>query len=135
MSDWGGTHSTIAAIAGLDMDMPGDLNFDGLNNSYFGANLTAYVQNNTIPESRLDDMATRILAAWYLLEQDSDFPAANFNSFNPDDEATNQHIDVQGDHAEIVRTIGAASTVLLKNTKKALPLKKPRSMMLVGKQS
>jgi beta-glucosidase len=31
-----------------------------------------------------------------------------------------------------VREIGAASTVLLKNTDEALPLKKPRSIVLVG---
>jgi hypothetical protein len=31
-----------------------------------------------------------------------------------------------------VREIGAASTVLLKNTGAALPLKKPRSIVLVG---
>ncbi|THH13312.1 hypothetical protein EW146_g6883 [Bondarzewia mesenterica] len=133
MSDWAATHTTISAIVGLDMTMPGDLNLEGGNLSYFGANLTDYVLNNTIPESRVNDMATRILAAWYLLEQDSpDYPTVNFNSFFPLDEATNEHIDVQNDHADLVRKIGAASTVLLKNIKKALPLKKPHSLVLVG---
>jgi hypothetical protein len=37
------------------MTMPGDITFDS-GTSYFGKNLTAYIQNGTIPESRLDDM-------------------------------------------------------------------------------
>ena len=32
----------------------------------------------------------------------------------------------------IVRDIGAASTVLLKNVNKALPLKKPRRIAIIG---
>ena len=60
------------------------------------------------------------------------YPTTNFDAFNPANEATNEHIDVQEDHYEVVREIGAASTVLLKNTNGALPLKKPRSIVLVG---
>ena len=61
MSDWSAQHSTISAMTGLDMTMPGDITFDS-NTSYYGANLTSYVDNGTIPEARVDDMATRILA-------------------------------------------------------------------------
>ncbi|KAG6830364.1 hypothetical protein H0H87_008310 [Tephrocybe sp. NHM501043] len=112
--------------------MPGDVVFNS-NTTYFGSNITDYVNNGTIPESRVDDMATRILAAWYLLKQDSpSYPKVNFDAFLTDNEATNEHIDVQDDHYKIVREIGAASTVLLKNVKNALPLKKPRSIVLVG---
>ena len=43
--------------------------------SYLGKNLTQAVNNGSVPIERLDDMATRILAGWYLLEQDKpDFP-------------------------------------------------------------
>jgi hypothetical protein len=56
MSDWSATKSTISAITGLDMTMPGDI-VSG--DSYFGGNLTAYVNNGTIPEARVDDMAVR----------------------------------------------------------------------------
>jgi beta-glucosidase-like glycosyl hydrolase len=78
-------------------------------------------------------LATRIIAAWYFLHQDApSYPATNFDAFNPDNEATNEHIDVQDDHYKLVREIGAASTVLLKNERDALPLKKPRSIVLVG---
>ncbi|KAF9451014.1 glycoside hydrolase family 3 protein [Macrolepiota fuliginosa MF-IS2] len=132
MSDWGATESTMGAATGLDMTMPGDITFSS-GTSYFGGNLTAYVLNGTIPEARVNDMATRILAGWYLLRQDSSsFPTTNFDAFNPDDDSVNERIDVQADHDQIVRQIGAASIVLLKNERNALPLKKPRSLVLIG---
>ncbi|KAI9457434.1 beta-glucosidase [Lactarius psammicola] len=100
MSDWSAQHSTISAITGLDMTMPGDITFFS-GTSYFGANLTAY-------------------------------PHTNFNAFHPLDEATNEHIDVQDDHGTVVHEVGTASTVLLKNVNGALPLKKPRKLVLIG---
>jgi beta-glucosidase len=78
-------------------------------------------------------MATRILASWYLLGQDSpNYPKTNFNAFLPLDEATNEHIDVQDDHGKLVREIDTSSIVLLKNVNGALPLKKPRKVVLIG---
>ncbi|KAI0034487.1 beta-glucosidase [Vararia minispora EC-137] len=130
MSDWSATHSTQSAVTGLDMTMPGDISF-GSGTSYFGANLTAAVADGIIPEERVTDMAERILAAWYLLGQDKNYPAPNFNAFNPLDDATNKHIDVQDDHYKVVREIGDASIVLLKNNG-ALPLNKPRSLAIIG---
>ncbi|MGA8937692.1 MAG: glycoside hydrolase family 3 C-terminal domain-containing protein, partial [Acidobacteriaceae bacterium] len=54
LSDWEGTHSTVkAALAGLDMEQPGD--------TYFGAPLKAAVQAGKVPEARLDDMVHRIV--------------------------------------------------------------------------
>jgi beta-glucosidase-like glycosyl hydrolase len=132
MTDWTAQHSTMSAMTGLDMSMPGDISFYS-NASYFGANLTAYVKNGTIPVARVDDMATRILASWYLLGQDSpDYPKTNFNAFLPLDEATNEHVDVQDNHGELVREIDTSSIVLLKNVNDALPLKKPRKLVLIG---
>ena len=58
MSDWQATEGTISAMTGLDMTMPGDIKF-GSRDSFFGGNLTAYVNNGTIPEARVDDMAVR----------------------------------------------------------------------------
>jgi beta-glucosidase len=53
-SDWGATHSTVAsANAGMDMQMPDD--------SFFGAALKQAVQDGQVPQSRLDDMVSRIL--------------------------------------------------------------------------
>ncbi len=77
--------------------------------------------------------ATRIIAGWYFAHQDDpSFPATNFDSSHPDSEATNEHVDVQEDHYKLVREIGAASTVLLKNTNNALPLNNPRTLVLLG---
>ncbi|KAF5333925.1 hypothetical protein D9758_017474 [Tetrapyrgos nigripes] len=117
MSDWQATLSTFGSVeGGLDMTMPGDITFDS-GDSYFGGNLTEYVRNGTIPEERVDDMATRILAAWYLAHQDSpSYPTTNFNAFNIPDEATNERVNVQADHYKIVREIGRAG-IVLKNEK------------------
>ncbi|KAM5539627.1 hypothetical protein V8D89_006736 [Ganoderma adspersum] len=134
MSDWGAHHSTLAAVAGLDMSMPGDITFFS-GTSWWGTNLTAFVENGTIAEARVDDMAERIIGAWYLLGQDSDYPDVNFNGWLLNDPATNSHVDVQSDHFKVVREIGAASTVLLKNVAGALPLRKPRSIAIIGNDS
>lgn len=129
-SDWWATHSTTAVNQGLDMTMPGDI-AAGSGTTYFGSSLVNAVQNGSVPQSRIDDMATRILAAWYLLGQDSGFPAVNFNSWNLN-APINTHAEVQGDHASLIRTIGAASTVLLKNTNGVLPLRAPKTIAIVG---
>ena len=59
-------------------------------------------------------------------------PPVNFNAFDINDPATNAHVDVQADHFKVVREIGAAGTVLLKNVDGALPLSKPKSIALIG---
>jgi beta-glucosidase len=130
-SDWSATMSTLSAVAGLDMTMPGDISFNS-GDSYFGGNLTDYVNEGYISMARVDDMATRIIAAWYYLHQDEDYPTPNFNAFNANDEVNNKHVNVQADHYKLVRQIGAAGTVLLKNENSALPLNKPRNLVLIG---
>ncbi|KAI6118095.1 glycoside hydrolase superfamily [Pisolithus sp. B1] len=130
MSDWAATMNTLSAVAGLDMTMPGDITL-GSGTTYFGANLTAYVMNNTISEARLDDMATRIIAAWYYMHQDQGYPNVTVDSFNPYN-PLNQEVNAQSNHDELVRKIATAGTVLLKNEGNALPLTKPKSIVLVG---
>lgn len=82
MSDWAAQHSGVSsALAGLDMTMPGDEGFDS-GNSFWGANLTVAVLNGTVPEWRIDDMATRIMAAWYYVGRgDNNPPAPNFSAW------------------------------------------------------
>lgn len=128
-SDWSATMDTLGVVAGLDLTMPGDITL-GSGTTYFGQNLTDFVLNDTISIQRLDDMATRIIAAWYFLHQDEGYPNATVSSFdlyNP----INQEVNAQSDHYLIVREIGAAGTVLLKN-EGALPLYKPKNIILVG---
>ncbi|KAJ6452717.1 hypothetical protein C8R47DRAFT_1229294 [Mycena vitilis] len=76
--------------------------------SDFGANLVNAVNSGS-------DMATRTLAAWYLLGQDTGYPAVNFDAWN-NNAAFNQHVNVQSNHAAFIRRIDAASTVLLKKS-------------------
>ncbi|TCD67531.1 hypothetical protein EIP91_012285 [Steccherinum ochraceum] len=129
MSDWWATHSGAPAVnAGLDMTMPGDTAANS-GQTYFGQNLVSAVQSGQVAEARLDDLATRILAAWYLLKQDSGFPAVNFNAWNS---AQGSHIDVQADHANVIRAIDQQSNVLLKNKNAVLPLKSLKSIAVIG---
>nr|AAC26489.1 cellulose-binding beta-glucosidase [Phanerodontia chrysosporium] len=129
MSDWWATHSGAPAVnAGLDMTMPGDETLSS-GTTYFGQNLVNAVNSGQVSQARVKDMATRILAAWYLLGQDQNFPAVNFNSWNS---GQGQHVNVSGNHASLIRTIGAASQILLKNVNSALPLKKPKTIGIIG---
>ncbi|KAJ7160088.1 glycoside hydrolase family 3 protein [Mycena filopes] len=131
MSDWGATHSTAAAVlAGLDVTMPGSL-VRGTNSSFFGTTLVAAVQNGSVSEARVDDMAVRVLAAWYLLGQDSGYPPVNFDSHD-NNAADDERVDVQDDHKVLIREIGKASTVLLKNRGKTLPFKHLKTIGIVG---
>ena len=149
-SDWLAQRSGVAsALAGLDMTMPGD----GLNwmngDSLFGPVLTRSVLNGSLPMERLDDMVTRVVAAWYQLGQDDkarwpNLPPEgdgrpNFSTWTNDkvgkihegsDDPTtavvNQFIDVQGQgndfHGRLAQEVAAEGTVLVKNEDNILPL-------------
>lgn len=41
-------------------------------------------------------------------------------------------MDVRDDHADLIRELGAAGIVLLKNTKNTLPLKAPKNIGVFG---
>jgi beta-glucosidase len=134
MSDWGAQHSgTQSVLAGLDMTMPGSVSFLDPT-SFWGSNLTVAVLNGTVPQWRLDDAALRIVAAWYYVGRDTKAVPINFDSWTTDTFGyehfavgegyglINEHVDVRGEHASLIRQIGSASTVLLKNVNNALPL-------------
>ncbi|KAJ7099740.1 beta-glucosidase [Mycena epipterygia] len=151
VSDWAAMINGVQpALAGLDMNMPGfvgyflaslfqnpdllrqgvgpqnDPNPSTATNSWWGAALIEMVNNGSVPEARVDDMVTRTLAAWYKMGQDEDYPDVNFSQLTEatflNGELVNEHVNVQGDHYKLIREIGAASTILLKNTKGTLPL-------------
>ncbi|KAF4126206.1 beta-glucosidase [Geosmithia morbida] len=148
MSDWGATHSGVASIEqGLDMNMPGGLGNYGTDwdaGSYFGKNVTIAVNNGTVAESRIDDMILRIMTPYYWLGQDNGFPSidassGDLNTFSPKSTwrynftfTGERSRDVRDNHGDLIRRHGAAATVLLKNEKKALPLKAPKSIGVFG---
>lgn len=127
VTDWGAQHTgTAAALAGLDMAMP-----DG--QSFWGANFTEAFRNGSVPISRLDDMATRIIAAWYKLGQDSpDYPAPGigmpYNLSTP-----HSIVDARDPASRSTVYEGAIEGhVLVKNEKNALPLKDPKLLAVFG---
>jgi beta-glucosidase len=145
MSDWGAQLAGVAsALAGLDMTMPGSTILSDTSISYWGANLTQAVVNGSVPLSRLDDMVTRILAAWYFTGQDKDYPMPNFSSWTTSTYGNyyyaasegygqiNAHVDVRGNQGDINRQLVADSIVLLKNVNNTLPLSKPMEIGVFG---
>ncbi|KAK2601946.1 glycoside hydrolase 3 [Conoideocrella luteorostrata] len=123
MLDWNAQHNLNSANAGLDMLMP-------MGGSW-GNNLTEAVRNGTVAEMRVTDMATRILAAWYLVGQNKDFPTPGIGM----KKLTKPHepIDARDARSKPVLMEGAISGhVLVKNENKTLPLKKLKMVSVYG---
>ncbi|KAI1266942.1 glycoside hydrolase family 3 protein [Xylariaceae sp. FL1019] len=119
MTDWNAQHTTDgSANAGLDMTMPGS-DYDG-GTVLWGSKLSQAVSSGQVQQSRVDDMARRVLAAWYLLGQDSSYPSVNLG------------VNVQGTHNTNIRSIARDGIVLLKNDGNILPLNEPGKLALVG---
>lgn len=127
VSDWRAQHGGVAAAkSGLDLMMPDA----GL---WKDNALIEAINNGTMDSERLDDMATRIIASWYLMGMDSaNYPPAGLGlpKF-----LTLPHNSVEvKDPSSRKATLQAAieGHVLLKNVDKALPLKSPRLLSLFG---
>lgn len=101
VSDWGGTQSTTkAAMAGLDVEMPG--------NDSFGAPLKKAVESGEVPLARLNDMVHRVLRT-------------EFDSGIVDDPPQPESPDVMRGF-EVAQKTEERGAVLLKNEGKLLPL-------------
>jgi beta-glucosidase len=126
VSDWYALHTGIAAaVNGLDLVMPDP--------SYWKGVLSSSAKNGSLPQARLDDMATRIIATWYLLGMDSpSYPSKGIgmpaimtsphrlvNAIDPASKSTLLQSAIEGH-------------VLVKNINNALPLKKPALLSLFG---
>jgi beta-glucosidase len=113
ISDWGGTHSTAkAALAGLDIEMPG--------NSFFGAALKKAIDTGEVTQDHINDMVHRILR--------TEFAVGLFD--NP---PSPKVVDVFGG-LEIAQRVAEQGTVLLKNASGQLPLNAStiRSIAIIG---
>ena len=114
VSDWEATHTTEkAALAGLDMQMPGD--------EHFGQPLLQAVQSGRVPMTRLDDMVHRLLRSMFAAGVIDHPPTRRtvVDPFRGRDDA--QHIAEEG-------------IVLLKNQGNVLPLDaaKVRTIAVIG---
>lgn len=141
VSDWGAQHTGVfSALAGLDMTMPGEVYDEWLTGkSNWGPLLTRAVYNTTIPQNRLDDMVTRIIAPFFAIDTTSlpgpdDVP--NFSSWSQHTYGQqypyqhfgpivqqNWHQDVRTEFSEkAALTVARESIVLLKNQGHNLPI-------------
>ncbi|KAK3684979.1 glycosyl hydrolase family 3 N terminal domain-containing protein [Podospora appendiculata] len=146
MSDWLSHISGVdSALAGLDMDMPGDTQIPLFGNSLWMYELTRSVLNGSVPLDRLNDMATRIVAAWYQVGQDKGYTPPNFSSNTHDRDGllypaallsptgqVNWYVNVQADHWKVARQVAQDAITLLKNNGSVLPLSTAGSIKVFG---
>ena len=124
VTDWGSLHDTVAgALGGTDVEMNG-----GKSIRYFKEPLAEAVKAGKVPESRIDDMARRVLYVQAKLGKLDGRPRAEGAINTPE-------------HQALAREIGAEGMVLLKNDGGFLPLTKtlgekrsPR-LVLVGQRA
>ena len=126
VSDWVAQHSDQAsANAGLDMAMP--------DSKYWGGNRLANMVDDGLNRTRLEDMATRIVATWYQFGQDKpDLPKLGVGM--PVD-VTKPHdfVDARDPTAKASLLQQAVEGhVLVKNIRGALPLRSPQVLSLFG---
>lgn len=127
ITDWGAQHAGYhSALAGTDMAMPDSTDF-------WKRGMVPAVQNGSVPESRVDDMAVRILAAWHRLGQDAaDYPSLGVGM--PSD-LTKPHKRVDARDPAARQTLYQAAVeghVLVKNEAGFLPLKQPKLLSIFG---
>lgn len=116
MSDWDGTHSTVAsATAGLDQEQPATGYFEGV----MGEGIKQALANGHLQMSVLDGMVHRILRAMFTVGA-YQHPTTVTSIDAPTDAAIAQEIEEQG-------------AVLLKNAGGQLPLSKSlKSVAVIG---
>lgn len=135
-----------SALAGLDMDMPGDTQVPLFGFSLWMYDLTRSALNGSVPMDRLNDMATRVVATWYKMGQDNNYPPTNFHigTKNKEDALypaafpdsprgiVNEFVEVQADHDVIARQMAQDAVTLLKNDGDLLPLSTSRTLKVFG---
>ncbi|TEA21993.1 putative beta-glucosidase F [Colletotrichum sidae] len=147
MSDWLSHMSGVdSALAGLDLNMPGDTQVPLFGYSYWMYDLTRSVLNGSVPMDRLNDMTTRIIATWYQLGQDQGFPSLNFATGTRDREGpfypgawpfspsgvVNEFVQVQDNHHLVARQVAQEAITLLKNADSLLPIATSTAIKVFG---
>lgn len=115
MSDWGATHSTVkAANAGHDQET----GYTKIADMHFASKLDAAIKSGQVPQTRLDDMAHRILRTMFA-KGAIDHPVGS----GPIDFAANEIVS---------RQVANETVVLLQNRATLLPLRGARRIAIVG---
>jgi beta-glucosidase len=117
ISDWGGTHSTVAAANnGLDLEMGSRPPY---NTYYFADPLLKAVKEGKVSVATIDEKVGRILWVMYQTTLSANPPAGSINTKA---------------HSKTAYDIAAESVVLLKNEKQMLPLNpaKIKSIAVIG---
>lgn len=115
MSDWGAVHSTVQDANG-GLDQQSGFPFDKV--PYFAKPLRDAVDDGSVTQARIDDMARRIL--W-----------AMFDKGVVDHPLQPGTIDYAA-HAQVTQAAAEQSLVLLKNEGGVLPLVAPKRVALIG---
>lgn len=144
MSDWWATHSGVApANAGTDMTMPGDAGWELWGRTFWGPNLVTATLNGSVADWRLNDMAVRIMAAYYYVGLDKNtIGGPNYFawtkqttgllhplSWNSPEGVVNKHVNVMHSPISKMASIQTAreAIVLLKNSNQTLPFYTPQN--------
>ena len=114
ISDWGGTHSTVASIKnGLNVEMP--------NQQYLGQALLDSVKAGAVSEDIINQRVKEILRVRFAIEP---IPA----------EKANVELTAKPEQAQIAYDVAAKSIVLLKNETNLLPINfnKVKKIAVIG---
>ncbi len=121
-SDWGANHATTFFNAGLDMEMPGGINFSFLH-SYFSKNeMKKALADGTIQESAIDNAVRHIL---------NEYNRFGFLDGKSKHNVTPEPVDAD---ARVVLKTGEDAATLLKDENSILPLSSAQlhSLVLIG---
>lgn len=81
MTDWfASAIPSLAARAGVDIIMPGDIGATGIVAALLPASDGASTNG-----TRLDEMVTRLVASWYKMRQETDWPDVSFSTWSSDE--------------------------------------------------
>jgi beta-glucosidase len=101
---------------------------------FWGDNLTEAVMNGSVPETRLNDMATRIIASWYYVGLDDvELPSVGVGMHRWTNESY-PYVDAV-DHSQPAKDVllqGAIESHVLVKNNGILPLQSPKLLNLYG---
>ncbi len=126
MTDWWAISDDRSSYvnSGLDMNMPGGerwgQQFTGIEGSFW-RKISEHVQKGEVPEERITESATRIIATMYELNQMDNFPKTQLYKETKTEA-----------RKKLQRKAATESQVLLKNEDNILPIKNVKSIAVIG---